>query len=203
MRIPHRELEKVRKNPTKYRGFSFNLGHGFSVYPTTSMFRLALMEYHKTKSIDSAISYFDTRFDSHRKKSKLNEKIKDEFINYLVSYHEEYSRLEISTFKAFAKIAIPINKDVIISGEILRIDIVSVGGYSAYILEKEERKWHAELRMPLIQGFLSNQLNCPSDEIGVGFYFYKPGIHSSYSYAPPKIQRAFVEALKIANILGE
>ncbi len=40
---------------------------------------------------------------------------------------------------AFARIAIPVNEEISITGELLRIDVIHDGGYSAYILEKEDR----------------------------------------------------------------
>lgn len=203
MKIPHKELERVRRNPTIYRGVNFGLGHAFSRYPTASMFRLALMEYHKSNLIAAAISYFETSFDAHRKETKANEETRDEFINYLTRYDESYNDLGVSTFKAFARIAIPLNRQVLLSGEVLRIDIIPQGGYSTYILEKESREWRNELRMPLIQGFLSNELNCRPGEMRVGMYFYQSGIHLSTTYASKEIRRAVEEASEIADILAQ
>jgi hypothetical protein len=203
MKIPHKELERVRRNPGIYRGVNLGASHPFSSYPTASMFRLALMEYHKSNLISEAISYFETSFDAHRKETKANKKTKDEFITYLMLYDESYNDLGVSTFKAFPRIAVPLNREVLSSGEVLRIDIIPQGGYSTYILEKESREWRNELRMPLIQSFLSNELNCHPGEIRVGMYFYQSGAHSSTTYTSKEIRRAVEEASEIADILSE
>jgi len=201
MNIPHKELEKVRSNPSNYKGANFRQSQGFSVYPTASMFRLALMEYHRNNSLANAISYFESIFDIHRKSTKRNEIIRDEFVSYLELYEANYKRLGVSTFKAFARIAIPVNEEISITGELLRIDMIRDGGYSAYILEKEDRGWEKELRMPLIQSFLANELNCSTGEIRVGLYFYKSGNHLSTSYTPREIRGAFEELSEIGGIL--
>jgi len=91
MNIPHKQLEKVRKNPTDYRGATFKLTHGFAVFPTASMLRCALIDYHKTRSLRSTIMYFESMFEKHRKPSRANEIVKSTFISYLRDYDSSYT----------------------------------------------------------------------------------------------------------------
>lgn len=203
MKIPHKELENVRKNPIEYRGANFKLDHGFSAFPTASMFRCALIKYHKTSSLDSAITYFEDMFDSHRRSSSANEIVKSTFINHLRDYDSSYSRQEVSTIKSFAKIYIPIDDLIFITGEILRIDIVNAGGYSTCILEKAATPWQKELRMPLLQGYLANELNCAQREVKVGIYSLDTGEHSYKSFSQSQIKNAYTESSSIARILTQ
>lgn len=203
MKIPHKQLEKVRKNPTDYRGATFKLTHGFAAYPTASMLRCALIDYHKTKSLSSTITYFESMFEKHRKPSRANESIKSTFISYLRDYDAAYADEEVSTVKAFAKIYIPIEDRIFITGEILRIDIVNDGGYSACILEKNASSWQKELRMPLLQDYLATELKCSQSDVMVGIYSLASGEHSYKRFTQSQIKNAYVEITSIARILTQ
>lgn len=203
MNIPHKELENVRKNPTEYRGASFKLTHGFSAYPTASMLRCALIDYHKTGSLRSTIAYFERLFEKHRKPSRANEIAKFKVINYLRDYDASYTQEDVSTVKAFVKICIPIEDRLFITGEIMRIDIVNDGGYSACLLEKNVSSWQKELRMPLLQDYLANELKCSQSDVRVGIYSLATGEHSYKRFNQSQIKNAYIEISSLATILTQ
>jgi hypothetical protein len=58
------------------------------------------------------------------------------------------------------------------SGQLGRLDLVPAGGYVAWLFRKGELgDWERELRMPLIQGIVSDSLlRVPASEVQVGVY---------------------------------
>ena len=203
MKIPHKELENVRKDPLKYKGATFKKDHGFSVYPTASIFRCALMEYHRSFSVQKAVSHFERIFDANRKATKANDRTKTEYIGHLFAYDSSYKKQGVSTIKPFPRIAIPIGGDIFISGEIIRIDIVNTGGYSACILTKNITDWKRELRMPLLQSYISSELKCSYSDVSVGIFSLESNTHTFYKFSPMQIRKAFEEANRIAAKLVE
>jgi hypothetical protein len=87
----------------------------------------------------------------------------------------------------------------LLRGRIDRFDMRIAGGYRATMTQLEQSAWEEELRWPLIQKGIANDLGAPPNEVEVGVFCYANGIYAYRAFTDHEIANAENEALMVLN----
>ncbi|MCX6992872.1 MAG: hypothetical protein NT011_06985 [Kiritimatiellaeota bacterium] len=195
MKISITELETARRNPV-----AFKAAHsGPAVFhrmklSSYRLWQLATRHIHAHhEGLDRAIAALEESFGRNLKVCKRNEQLLEDLVDKLVAYHDDFTALNHYVIETAKRITISPCSDVIVTGEIPRIDLVPSGGYAVYFFIKESGNWQAELRMPLIQSLCAGFFGCPLSEVLVGVYVFSENRHESVSFDISRLTLANTE----------
>lgn len=206
MRFSLRELSEAQANPRTFRATLREKG-GFS-HPWSYSYYLALV---------NAIHYFHNNKNDRIEGELYLENQLSRFVNYkrkeyvkdqLDWYISDYLSKKITTYKVKFNIQLPIRvpltKDVIISGQINRIDRISPNTYIAWIFRNRPSDgWIGELSMPLIQNELAiNRLNTSKNAVSVGIYSFLERKIEQHCYTNTEIDTALTQLDGLLQYLG-
>ena len=85
-----------------------------------------------------------------------------------------------------------------VSGAIGRLDMIPAGGFAATNFELKASDWKSQLRTPIIQQAIADELGRPPSEVRVGMYCIVSGNHEYVTLSTTEIQQAIVE---LENVL--
>jgi len=195
MRISHGQLEDARRDPAAWLR-SRAASTGFSGQSKLQNLGWALRVYHR-ESLESALLYLERRFEA-RHYRRL-----DAYIGYLLGYDQQFKLKPACQVVFGDRVALPLGNDVELRGEIGRLDVEAVAGYSVWLFTEEfPQNWTRQLRMPLLQMHYASKMGAPSDEVSVGFYSYSQARYLSTSYSASRIARAVSEARRLSSRIG-
>lgn len=191
-RIPLGELEEASRNPGAYR---HKLDHPVEKRmgeTYINALRQTIFRFHDTNDYQEAHSYLVNRLANSRLRSAIQ---KAATIDQFEWYVEDYTTRAWPLFQTQLRLRIPLSRgpaDLVCSGEIARLDVVPAGGYAGWLFSSTfNPDWPAELRMPLIQGALAeNVLGVPVDEVQVGIYGFKAHRTDLHQFSSTEIQHA-------------
>jgi hypothetical protein len=192
MKLRLAELETARQNP---RAWVRAAEGGQAIYgPSKTRFQqYAFYKYHEfNNDVERAIGYFknlhERRFKTRVRFEILVEEIRE--------YDRAYQALEDAGFtvvKTKLNVAIPVAPDLMLTGEIARIDLSPTRGYSVWLVRRESTPWQGELRMPLLQAEIARSMGVGDNLVSVGIYAYE-----SMVFSPEQIDAASNEIQAIA-----
>jgi hypothetical protein len=122
-------------------------------------------------------------------------------------YTEEYVNRGWPTFEAQLRVLIPLPSrvppDLFCSGEISRVDMMPARGYAAWLLRSRGGEgWAHELRMPLIQGALAQNLGVPASEVRVGIYSFEEQFIDLHGYSQIEVDQAYADLDDLLTRMG-
>jgi len=127
---------------------------------------MAIYAFHKTGSRLEARKYLkkqldDARFNNERERTAAFQNL-DRYIQWFAADQPVVVRCRF-------RIRLPLAPGVELSGEIPRIDVKIDGdGYRAVLVGYGSRNWERQLRIPLIQRAVANQLQRDESLVSVG-----------------------------------
>lgn len=93
--------------------------------------------------------------------------------------------------------------DLVISGEISRMDIVPTGGYARWLFRNNDvRGWDRELRMPLIQETIAYEMSVSLEEVMVGVYGFQQQVTDQRNYSIDEVRSARLSLEDLLRQLG-
>lgn len=197
-RLPLRELEEANADPAGYRAKLYGpprQAQG-SIYFNT--LRNAIFNFHKPQwTAAQSENYLEDRLAGAPNALRKAE-VLDQFHWYL----EQYKALGWPTALTRLNVNIPLPPwtpaDLSISGQIARVDFAPSGGYAGWIfVNGDARGWRQEMRMPLLQEALAQEMNVPIDGVLVGIYAFQDRVakHTRYSATEIREARASLDSL--------
>lgn len=201
-RLPLRELEEALKNPSAYRAKLEQSAE--STYGATyfGALRDAILKYHKDyNDIAQTRAYLEVRLNRFKDSIRSSETMEQ-----LEWYIEDYVSRGWPMFETRMRVVIPLPQwalpNLVCSGEVARVDVIPTGGYAAWLIRSRGvDDWFHELRMPLIQGTVSESiLKVPVSEVSIGIYSFAEQFVDLRSYSQPEIDQAYS---KLADLLRE
>ncbi|MCW5941791.1 MAG: hypothetical protein KIS66_06150 [Fimbriimonadaceae bacterium] len=113
------------------------------------------------------------RFPGHRRTAEI--------LTWFEEYATDYSRLAHSHALGWTNVAVPlpadIENDIAVTGRVGRVDLVPDGTYAAWLMAINPGTWQLDPRMPLLQLAVADILGCSPEEVSVGVYCFKDGLH--------------------------
>lgn len=201
MRIPHRALEDVRLNPEAY---ARRMARGGGEVHRTSVLRywqLAVYEFHRRNSVAAAEGYFDGACARFAKSARMQRKIQD-YRQGLREYVEQFRRSGHTFVAVGVRISLDLGSDIQMTGEVSRVDVITSGGYGAYLIGRVSEQWETELRMPLLQHYFADEFNVDVEDVRVGVYSVDWGCHRERLFPRGEVSAAVREAVRVVQRLA-
>ena len=120
------------------------------------------------------------------------------YTNRLNEYFASHARLNQPTIQTNKRIQFTKIPGHLVSGTIGRLDIIPAGGFAATNFEERGSDWKSQLRIPIIQQALADELGRHRGEIRVGMYCIESGSHEYITLPDAVIQKGISE---LKNVL--
>ncbi len=199
MRIKHRNLEQIRKNPQSASQVITPAQRGKTM---VRYWDWAVANFHKEQDAKSALAYLIngfSNFNDNRANNQKQEMLIDKFNNYL----DEYNNLNFVNIKTNSRLNIDIQHKNSITGEVFRIDKTPENGFAIALMSRTDDIWVTQLRFPLLQIYYSNYYKCPYDLIKVGIYNFEKEIHEYTSFEELELNHAWEEIIRISSKINQ
>ena len=163
-RISHRQLEQCHGNPVEWVSNKVNQkAIGYRSY--NLCLRDGIHYFHRNRDVEDARQYTQKRILNQglKNESRIQDTLKrlDAYMNW---FQSERTMIFDSRFR----LNFSLGHELVLGGNIHRVDIIPTGGYRAILLEEIPLRWEEELRMPLIQRALACAYYRPEAEFVVG-----------------------------------
>lgn len=200
MKIKHRYLEQVRRNPHSVTQFLKDLDGGGSTM--VRCWDNAVGRFHKNHDVTKTKDYLESRLSNFKDTRSNNEKrnmLIDKFYNYI----HEYSNLQFRNIKTNTNIRINIQHNNVITGEVFRIDATHDNGLAITLMNRADKIWTSELRFPLLQLHYANVYKYPYDLIKVGVYNFENEVHEYISFEERELNQAADEVINLSKKINQ
>ncbi len=200
MKLKHRYLEQLRKNPQSVKQIMHEASGGGK-----TMIRAwdrAVGRYHKEENKKSALDYLKlalSDFNDNRANNIKKDMLFEKFENYI----HEYLNLKFKNIKVNSRINIDIHHNNYLTGEIFRIDQTSENGLAITLMNRTDEFWATELRFHILQIYYSNIYKCPYDLVRVGVYNFEEEIHEYISFDEIELNQAWEEIINLSNKINK
>lgn len=204
-RIPLGELENALRNPAAYRRKLDNPREKRFGTTYASALRFAIFHYHKTDDPVQARRKLTRILDRAGLTKPHRRAEAEESLDWYIADHQMRRYV---TFTTQERVVIPLPPwappDLFCSGEVARVDVDPAGGYASWLLcRSAPRNWSDELRFPLIQGALAEEiLGVESDEVSVGLIALRDQAMLSHHFSREEIMQAYADLGRLVRRLG-
>jgi len=203
MRISHRSLEAIRRNPT----LIFELGKGQRGSNSIARnWEYKLKPFHVSGvPIGQVANNFEAYCVGAFRDTKANLlKIGELYYRY-PKYESDYQQQNF-VFQDFHKnIRFNIAGDFILSGEVFRIDRTRNGGYAITLMWKNQESdiWAHELRFPVLQKLFADEFGVSTGKVKVGIFDFENVAHEYITFGKEAIEGAMSELHNIIEEIGK
>ena len=167
MKISHIEFEKCLSNPRSWVAQRISPPPGGPRTGYDGVTKLAIYKWHATGSASQTRRHLTRLLQTYR---LTNANLANRATANLESYIEwcNHESPAVSNWKF--RLTFNLGHNFELGGEVSRIDVViESGGYKGVLLGDRPPGWRHQLRFPLIQRALADQLQRRESEISVGF----------------------------------
>lgn len=200
MKLKLRDLELVRQDPSilitggqpayHYRGQS-----------KRRTLQLATYEFHRQGGdLQWAAEHFRAMYKRNFKREDRLTELERDLARYAAAY-QRYQQLGYEQFQSRLHAKIPVDTALQLVGEIPRLDIAPTG-YAAWLFCETFWTWKDELRMPLLQAYVAEQMGAPWGEVTIGVYCFDTGAHDRECFSDTEIGDAREEVHALANFIA-
>ena len=195
MRISHRQLVECQRNPAEWVSNQVNPTATFRRPGYDFCLREGICRFHRDGDVKAAKDYTRKRIQSH---GLNNEPRIQNTLMRFDAYMNWFQNEGITTIGSRIRLGFRIDREVILTGLISRIDMTP-HGYRAILLENITLGWKEELRMPLIQRGLARAYYRPENEFVVGIQELDASDLVVTSYSKTTIDEAEQIVLQLAE----
>jgi hypothetical protein len=188
------KLEQARRNPIAYQKSIENATPFGGKVSKFQNFDYAVRVYHNDDSINKAVIRLSNGFDNYSPGPNRN--VKELYIRMLQNYANEYESLGFQFKEIGKRLAIPVLRNAIVSGNGPRVDFQDQK-IIVCILTKEQYDWRSELKFPILQYFYSRVKFDQESEVQMGVYDIDRGIHDFHVYSENDVDEALKELKSI------
>lgn len=200
-KISFSQLESARKNPTAFAKSLVSPSEGTPRFSKFMAWQLAVYHYHKERGeLSKAVNYFETTFIRNFADNPKNTAEREGLIVELQAYSNDDIKKKLTYVEHKKRINIPLTSKIRLGGELPLIKMNNKGGYSVYFFSRGSTLWEGELRFPVIQNFVANDLyNVDLSEVEVGVYAVDLKKHLQMTYS----EREVNDAMRELKLLGK
>lgn len=203
MRISHRQLEAIRRNPKLAAQIIGKKGGGKSI---ARYWQFKLKHFHTGKmTIDEVAEAFTEEcMIKFNNTPSNNGKIEDYVAKY-PSYVSNYNSQGLYFRSFHSRVNFTVYSDNELYGEIFRIDRNSKGGYSITLFwnNQESEFWASELRFPILQKLFADNYRVSTDDVQIGIFDLEYESHEYITFDKEAIEDAMSELNDIIEEIGE
>lgn len=202
MKVSLTKLEELRRDPLAFKttpSVEFKGGYGMF-----QALQHAALRYSKSKDCPEAKKYlrkqFEKNFDSIRAKKTL--------LSYFAQLDEYAMRFEERKFrykKSYYNISLDLPphfpSTVSCTGQIPLLSFkAALSQWDVLFYSQNKIISTDELRLPLIQGQIANQMQAELEDVSVSFYHFASGEFTSFQFSQNQVKDAQIE---LENLLAQ
>lgn len=196
MKLSHRQLEACQRDPRGWLRAQESdrfVRRGYDGYTKLGIFR-----FHRDEDPDGARDHLRGLLErcgyltNERRQSRALEKL-DDYIDWIRTEN-------VSVVEGRVNLEFPVNGDLLISGRVERVDVVT-GGYRAVLLGDYRADWQQQLRMPLLQMAVAHHYWVPVEDVLVGVQKVDGSELEVVSFSKPERDQARADVLRLADQL--
>jgi hypothetical protein len=199
MKMSFSQIEEARKNPSRFAARSLSgKSQFFSQKNFRAYFFKALREFHRGKSKRQVLLEFDQLCENNLSRQTHFQGRFKHYHQVLANYCDSYASQGCRLIETRKKAGLTLNTHRL-SGFVDRFDLLLPIGYRATITQLYDVPWTDDLRWPLIQKGLADELGCSTDQVEVGIFCLETGAYSYNSFSSSEIAEAITEAESVLS----
>lgn len=196
MILPFSRLELARKNPAKFgKGYSAGPGQ-FNSRNFRTFLSTAVSQFHRGATKQEVISAFSKKCEDKLKLQAHFQARLKHYAKILGGYCDSYGTQGCQFVEVKKPTTLVVGAHTL-RGRIDRFDMRIPSGYRATITQLERSQWKDELRWPLIQKAIADELGSPTSEVEVGVFSYDHGSYGYRIFTDAEISAAVAEAEQV------
>lgn len=197
MIIRHADLETCTKNPKAWVVKKLSPLPSFTRTGYAGVTKLAIYRFHRDLDANAACLHLSNLLP---KFGLTNQSLTDQTLADLISYIAWFQNTSPIVAAFRHRLRFGLGAGCFLGGEVSRIDVdPSSDRYHAIILGDSPPKWQSEMRFPLIQRALSQQLKRKDTLISVGFQCLDGSGIMLKSFPKKMIDNAEIQARHLAS----
>ena len=192
-------IEEARKNPVRFAARAVSGKKPFFSHKNfRAFFFKALREFHAGKAKRLVLSEFDNWCDSNLSRQANYQARFQHYRRVLALYCDSYGALGCRCIETRKKALLNINTHSV-TGLIDRFDLVLPVGYRATMTQLYDLPWKHDLRWPLLQKAVSDEMGCAVEQVQVGIFCLETGAYDYHSFSDPEVTNAVAEAESVLS----
>jgi hypothetical protein len=195
MRLSHSSLEDCRRNPTRWAQANPIGQRPVRRIGYARIAKLAIYRYHKGTERARARAYL---LQACQRNGLNNTRRIDAATATLDSYIDWAEQNDPVVADVMIRVELNLGSELLLGGEVSRVDVNRRGGYSAILLDPPPEGWREQLRMPLLQSALARRYRRDERDIAVGFQDPDGGRPIVATYSARDLLNAAEEARTLA-----
>jgi len=195
MRFSHREIVELQQDMRGWVERKKAAKSGARRMGYAQAARLAVFQFHKNGNPEAAQRHLYQLLDKH-KLFNIKHRAKSE--STLSGYMDWWGHAGLVMVQDKLRLALGIGRDIVVGGEISRIDLVDKG-YRGILLGSAGPNWKATLQMPIVQAAIAERLNRDPGNVLVGVQEWDGSGLNVTQYSSSEIADAIAEFRGLAN----
>jgi hypothetical protein len=187
------QLEDARRNPARFANAQAHGRAGFNSRNFRTYLLAATARFHRGMSKTEVLDYFEEKCATKLTQLGYWRQRTNNYKKMLSAYCDVFSPDKSQYVESHKKTSLRVGKHAL-TGEINRFDLRDPTGYKATVIQLAPRVWKDELRWPLIQKAIANDMGCASSEVEIGVFSFDDGNYGSEIYSDHHIAAAESEA---------
>jgi len=186
------QLESARRNPARFarehaRGGGFN-SRNFRTYVVA-----AVRRFHRGMSKADVTKFFEEKCAAKLSLLSYSQHRADNYKRVLGAYCDAFSPADCQYIESHKRVSLQVGNHLL-TGKIDRFDLQDPIGYRATAIQLTPQNWKDELRWPLIQKALANEMGCAPSDVEIGVFSFDDGRYGYQVYPDADISAAEAEA---------
>lgn len=199
MKLSFSQIEEARKNPARFAMRSVSgKARFFSQKNFRAYFFKAMREFHDGKSKRQVLSDFDRLCEGNLSQQTHYQGRFQHYRRILSGYCDSYPMQGCRCIETRKKAFLTLTSHRL-TGFVERFDLVLPRGYRATITQLYDMGWKHDLRWPLLQKGLADELGCSLDEVEVGVFCLQTGAYAYNCFSPTEVADAATEAQAVLS----
>jgi hypothetical protein len=200
MKVSFSQLEEARRNPARFKRRQAASKGFFNNKNFRAYFVAAMKRFHQGGTKPQVVKFFrDKCVANLDKQLNFNSRLNN-YLGVLAGYCDSYSAQGCVFVEARKVVGLALGSHTL-TGTLQRFDVRASGGYRGTLTQMEQTDWQKELRWPLIQKAIADDLLCPSSEVEVGIFSLDTGLYGYNIFTEKQINDAEQEALSLLGVV--
>lgn len=206
MNLSFFELERARRDPKKVASAKLRKFAGLK--PTFPMYWMyaaklyhKLMEQNDVDAETQAVQYLSQHCIAKLSGTSGFEEKLLTYSRKLENYFERYTELKRPTIQTNKRVHFDSIFGHFVSGKVARLDMIPSGGFAVTNFETHTSDWKGQLRIPIIQRAVADELRCSTSDVQVGIYCMETEKHDYVTCSNAQVNAAIKELQVILAVI--
>lgn len=202
MKVSLTQLERLKQNPAAFKATMNDKFTGR--YSMFQALKHATFHYHKTRDCQEAKQHLRNLFSTHFRSPNAPSILLDylaQLDEYVMRYEDRKFRCKKRQYNIALELPSHLSPNVDCTGQIPLLSFkASLSHWDALFYSQDNKFSTSELRLPLIQKQIANEMEANLNEVSVSFYNFKSGVFTPFQFDQSEVDAAQAE---LENLLAQ